>query len=80
YSDDKIVNRLYFVTPVKQFYTYDKNHLFIHAGEEKKYTAGNKRQIINYKGFNILVTVCFDVRFQVFNCNKNDYDILIKVS
>ncbi|CAG46050.1 Carbon-nitrogen hydrolase [Francisella tularensis subsp. tularensis FSC198] len=80
YSDDKIVNRLYFVTPEKQVYTYDKNHLFIHAGEDKKYTAGNKRQIINYKGFNILVTVCFDLRFPVFNCNNNDYDILINVA
>lgn len=38
-------------------------------------------QIINYKGFNILfVIVCFDLTFPVFNCNNNDYDILINVT
>ncbi|MDE4996925.1 amidohydrolase, partial [Francisella tularensis subsp. holarctica] len=30
--------------------------------------------------FNILVTVCFDLRFPVFNCNNNYYDILINVA
>ncbi|MED7788480.1 amidohydrolase [Francisella sp. 19X1-34] len=80
FTDTKIANRLYFVTPEKEIYTYDKNHLFIHAGEDKKYSGGNKREIINYKGFNILLTVCFDLRFPVFNCNNNDYDILLNVA
>lgn len=35
FTENKIANRLYFVTPDKQVYTYDKNHLFIHAGEDK---------------------------------------------
>ncbi len=80
FTDNKIANRLYFVTPDQRTYTYDKNHLFIHAGEDKKYSGGNKREIINYKGFNILLTVCFDLRFPVFNCNNNDYDIRINVA
>ncbi|MED7818526.1 MULTISPECIES: amidohydrolase [unclassified Francisella] len=80
FTDDKIANRLYFVTPKKEIYTYDKNHLFIYAGENKKYSKGNQRKIVNYKGFNILLTVCFDLRFPVFNCNNNDYDILLNVA
>ncbi|AIT10043.1 carbon-nitrogen hydrolase [Candidatus Francisella endociliophora] len=80
FTDDKIANRLYFVTPDKQVFTYDKNHLFIHAGENKKYSGGNQRKIIEYKGFRILLTVCFDLRFPVFNCNNNDYDILLNVA
>ncbi|KEI34638.1 omega amidase [Francisella sp. W12-1067] len=80
FTDNKIANRLYFVTSEKEVYTYDKNHLFIHAGENKKYTKGNQRKIIQYKGYRILVTVCFDLRFPVFNCNNNEYDILLNVA
>ncbi|QIV96343.1 putative amidohydrolase [Allofrancisella inopinata] len=80
FTDNKIANRLYFVTSEKEVYTYDKNHLFIHAGEDKKYTKGNQRKIIQYKGFQILLTVCFDLRFPVFNCNNNEYDILLNVA
>lgn len=79
-NSSKIANRLYFVTSNKEVFTYDKNHLFIHAGEDKKYVGGNKRKIIEYKGFKILLTICFDLRFPVFNCNKNEYDILVNVA
>ncbi|MFT4694576.1 MAG: omega-amidase [Francisella sp.] len=80
FTDDKIANRLYFVTSDGTFHTYDKNHLFLHAGEGKKYCGGNERKIIKYKGFNVLLIVCFDLRFPVFNCNNHDYDILLNVA
>ena len=80
FKDDKVVNRLYFATSDGVEHIYDKNHLFIHAGEDKKYAKGVERKIINYKGFNILLTVCFDLRFPVFNVNSNDYDVLINVA
>lgn len=80
FTDDKVANRLYFVTSNGTVHTYDKNHLFLHAGEGKKYCSGNERKIINYKGFNILLSVCFDLRFPVFNCNNHDYDILLNVA
>lgn len=80
YKSDKIVNRLYFVTSTGEVYTYDKNHLFLHAGEGEKYCSGNDRKIIEYKEFKILLSVCFDLRFPVFNCNANEYDILINVA
>jgi len=79
-DSDKIANRLYFVTSDKTVHTYDKNHLFIHAGEDKKYVSGKKRKIIEYKSFRILLSVCFDLRFPVFNCNANDYDVLLNVA
>ena len=80
FTDDKIADRSYFVTSDGTVHTYDKNHLFLHAGEGKKYCSGSERKIINYKGFNILLTVCFDLRFPVFNCNSHDYDILLNVA
>ncbi|QLE78750.1 amidohydrolase [Francisella sp. Scap27] len=80
FTDSKVVNRLYFVTSNGEVHTYDKNHLFLHAGEGKKYRGGNDRKIISYKGFKILLTVCFDLRFPVFNCNANEYDILLNVA
>lgn len=80
FTDTKISNRLYFVTHDRKVYTYDKNHLFIHAGEADKYSQGHTRQIIEYKGFKILLTICFDLRFPVFNCNNNEYDILLNIA
>lgn len=76
----EVANRLYFVTSDKVIHTYDKNHLFIHAGEDKKYIKGHERKIVEYKGFRFLLTICFDLRFPVFNCNNHDYDILINVA
>jgi predicted amidohydrolase len=80
YSGDSVVNRLYFVTSDNKVHTYDKNHLFIHAGEDDKYTKGTKRKIITYKGFRIFLTVCFDLRFPVFNCNNHDYDVMLNIA
>ncbi|MGQ4002918.1 amidohydrolase [Francisellaceae bacterium CB299] len=80
FTDDKIANRLYFVTSEGTIHTYDKTHLFLHAGEGKKYCNGNDRKIIEYNGFKILLSVCFDLRFPVFNCNNNEYDVLLNVA
>lgn len=75
-----LANRLIFVTSDNDIYTYDKVHLFKHAGEHKKYVQGASRSIISYKGFRFLLTVCFDLRFPVFNCNNHDYDVMINVA
>lgn len=73
-------NRMYFVQPNGEVSFYDKAHLFTYSGEDKKYTAGNKRVIVDYKGFRILLQVCFDLRFPVFSRNKNDYDAILYVA
>lgn len=73
-------NRMYFVDPNGEVQFYSKRHLFTYSGEDKVYTAGNERVIINYKGFRILLQVCFDLRFPVFSRNKNDYDVILYVA
>jgi predicted amidohydrolase len=70
-------NRLYFVKPDGSYTQYDKRHLFSYAGEDKTYTAGNKRVIVEYSGFRILLQVCYDLRFPVFSRNVDGYDMII---
>lgn len=79
-ENGKFYNRFYFVFPDGNFEYYDKRHLFSYSGEDKIYTAGTERKIIDYKGFKILLQVCFDLRFPVFSRNQNDYDAILYVA
>lgn len=77
-EDDKIYNRAFFVKPDGEIHTADKRHLFSVGGEDRLFSAGDKRLIVNYNGFNICVLVCYDVRFPVWARNvNNEYDLLI---
>jgi predicted amidohydrolase len=73
-------NRLVFVFPSGAIKTYDKKHLFTLAGEDKIYTPGTEKLIIEYKGFKICPLICYDLRFPVFARNTEEYDILIYVA
>lgn len=73
-------NRLVFVYPTGEVNTYDKRHLFTLAGEDKFYTAGKEKLIVEYKGFKICPLVCYDLRFPVFSRNTEDYDLLVYVA
>lgn len=73
-------NRLVFVFPNGEIQTYDKRHLFTLAGEDKVYTAGKDKLIVEYKGFKICPLICYDLRFPVFARNVEDYDVLIYVA
>ncbi|WP_298141549.1 amidohydrolase [Flavobacterium sp.] len=73
-------NRLVFVFPSGEIQSYDKRHLFSLAGEDKVYTSGTKKLIIEYKGFKICPLICYDLRFPVFSRNIEDYDVLIYVA
>ena len=76
----KFYNRFYFVFPDGNFEYYDKRHLFSYSGEDKIYSAGTERKIIEYKGFRILLQICFDLRFPVFSRNQDDYDAILYVA
>lgn len=76
----RYVNRLLFVTPEGVEATYDKCHLFQMGGEHKRYRAGSERCIIDYKGWRLLLTICYDLRFPVFCRNQQDYDAMICVA
>jgi len=79
-ENDNFYNRLVFIFPSGEIQFYDKRHLFTLAGEEKVYTSGKEKLIINYLGFKICPLVCYDLRFPVFARNVEDYDLLIYVA
>jgi predicted amidohydrolase len=79
-EDGKFYNRMYFVQPDSHVDFYDKRHLFSFSGEDKVYTPGRERTIVNYKGFRILLQVCYDLRFPVFARNNDDYDAILYVA
>jgi len=80
-ENNKIFNRAFFVFPSGEIHTADKRHLFSMGGEHNHFSAGDKRLIVNYSGFNICVLVCYDVRFPVWARNvNNEYDLLIYVA
>ena len=74
-------NRAFFLTPEGNAYYYDKRHLFRMWHETEHFTPGNRRPIIRYRGWNILLLVCYDLRFPVWSRNtSNEYDLLIYVA
>ncbi|MGZ5264736.1 MAG: amidohydrolase [Kaistella sp.] len=73
-------NRFYFVKPDGTHHHYDKRHLFTYSGEDKTYSHGNNRVVVEYEGWRILLQVCYDLRFPVFSRNNDDYDAIIYVA
>lgn len=73
-------NRLVFVFPSGEIQFYDKRHLFSLAGEDKVYTSGKEKLIVNYLGWKICPLICYDLRFPVFARNVEGYDVLIYVA
>ncbi len=73
-------NRLLFVYPSGEIKTYDKRHTFTLAGEDKVYTAGHKKVILEYKSWKICPLICYDLRFPVWARNTEDYDLLFYVA
>lgn len=73
-------NRMLFVTPEGVIGHYDKRHLFTLAKEERTYSPGKEKVIIDYKGWKICLMVCYDLRFPVWSRNTEDYDLLIYVA
>jgi omega-amidase len=80
-------NRLLWVEPSGHYYTYDKNHLFTMAGEDRHYTPGNDRLIVEWKGWRICPLVCYDLRFPEWSRNawlnhenRASYDLALYVA
>jgi predicted amidohydrolase len=79
-EDDNYYNRFLFAHPSGALNYYNKKHLFTLAGEDKIYTSGKEKLIVNYKGWKICPLVCYDLRFPVWARNAEDYDALIYVA
>jgi omega-amidase len=78
----KYYNRFVFIDSAKDrdIQTYDKKHLFRMGEEHDFYTAGNKRVVIDFRGFRLLPLICYDLRFPVWSRYNNDYDLIIYVA
>ncbi|MDW8851285.1 nitrilase family protein [Flavobacterium sp. MMLR14_040] len=79
-ENEKFYNRMLFVFPSGEIQYYNKRHLFTLAGEDKTYTAGTEKVIVDYLGWKICLQVCYDLRFPAFARNIENYDLLIYVA
>lgn len=73
-------NRMVFVFPSGEIQYYDKRHSFSLAGEDKVYTRGNEKVIVEYLDWKICLQVCYDLRFPVFVRNVENYDLILYVA
>lgn len=77
-------NRFLWVQPDGKIGFYDKRHRFAYAGEDNYYTSGDKRMIVQVKGWKINLQVCYDLRFPVWARQQQDgypeYDVLLYVA
>lgn len=94
-EDGRLYNRLYFITPKvvsplsgeeSGVRHYSKRHLFTYGGEDKHYTPGEERVVVEWRGVRYLLQICYDLRFPVFSRNRYDaergaeYDCILYVA
>jgi predicted amidohydrolase len=80
-DNGRYFNRGFFITPGGEAFYYDKRHLFGMAGEDKCFSRGTNRLIVDFRGWKICLMICYDLRFPVWSRNTdNAYDVLIYVA
>ena len=80
FENGRYYNRAFFVTPENEWH-YDKRHLFSYGGENKVFSKGKNRVVVNYKEWTILLQICYDLRFPVWARNRGlEYDLVINVA
>ena len=77
-----LYNRGFFLRANAQPTFVDKAHLYAHSHEDRFFTAGNERTVIEYKGVRMRLLICYDLRFPVWarNTANNPYDLLLVVA
>ena len=79
-EDTCYYNRLLFVHPSGKIDSYDKRHAFAMAGEDKEYTSGKAKLIVDFRGWKICPLICYDLRFPVWARNVENYDVILYVA
>lgn len=69
-GSDRYTNRLYFVLPDGTTHSYDKHHLFGYGGENRRYTPGDERVVVSFRGVRFMPLVCYDLRFPTWSRNR----------
>lgn len=77
-----IYNRAFFIEPSGEEYFYDKRHLFSISSEAKIFTQGRQKpKPVRFRGWNIAMIVCYDLRFPVWcRSRRNSYDMLLVIA
>lgn len=88
-DDGFFFNRLVFMRPDGSYDFYDKKHLFSLGGESDYYQSGQKRIIVEWRGWHFCPLICYDLRFPAWSRNTSGsfvgghnpyYDVLIYVA
>ena len=80
-SGGSLYNRGFFIEPSGEETFEDKHHLFTMAGEQNVFSRGYSRMKVRYRGWNIAMVICYDLRFPVWCRNTdNEYDALLVVA
>lgn len=74
-----LYNRGFFIEPSGEETYYDKRHLFSMGNEGKIFRAGDApMKIVRFRGWNIALIICYDLRFPVWSRSRNNnYDLLL---
>lgn len=76
-----LFNRAFFAEPSGDLSFADKKHLFTMAGEHNVFSPGHSRLHIRFRGWEIAMVVCYDIRFPVWCRNRAcGYDLLLAVA
>lgn len=70
-EEGKHFNRLVWMNADGTYSSYDKRHLFRMGDEDKHYGHGEKKIIVELKGWKICPLICYDLRFPVWARNKS---------
>lgn len=78
-SGDRLFNRAFFVEPGGETMYYDKRHLFMLSDEADIFTSGDALPpVCRFRGWNVSIIVCYDLRFPAWCRNLNlRYDLLL---
>ncbi|MFM1894057.1 MAG: nitrilase-related carbon-nitrogen hydrolase [Crocinitomicaceae bacterium] len=85
-TETGFVNRGVLVEQDGKVSIYDKRHLFALGGEKAAFEAGRDEVIVSVKGWNLMLQICFDLRFpeasrnQVMADGSFRYDALLYVA
>ncbi|MBT6174033.1 MAG: nitrilase family protein [Flavobacteriales bacterium] len=82
FEDGTARNRSLFVRPDGSFEFYDKKHLFSFGSEDAFFEKGQVKRIVEFRGWKILLQICYDLRFPCFSRNTltDRYDIALYVA
>jgi omega-amidase len=81
-EDGHVYNRMVWMNTDGNFHTYDKHHLFSIGSENNHFKPGQQKVIIPFKGFDIQLLICYDLRFPVWvrRTLQENFDAIVIVA